>query len=732
MGINVGTAIAFLELDMSNFKNGLSSAGADLKNFATGGGLQNLSSAMSTTGSELTKSVTLPLAGVGAAAVKTSMDFEAQMSKVAAISGATGGDLKGLRDQAIKLGADTNFSASEAAEGMELFASAGFKVNDIMASMGGVLDTAAAGGVSIAQATDVAASSLNGFGLAASAENVNHIGDVLAKLAGDTNAEILDTGEAMKYVAPVSKALGISFEDTAASIGLLSNAGIKGSQAGTTLRSALTNLAAPTDSAAALMQRLGLNFFDSEGKMKSMTDILTELKDKTAGLTQQEKASAMETLFGKEAMSGMLAMVDQGPEKFDELSKSLRDCDGASKEMAGVMSNNLKGAMNAMEGSLETAAIKIGDVLAPMIKSAATWIGDMANKFSALPQPMQELIVKVGLIAAALGPVLIILAKLIESVRTVASVFTGLRSAATVFTALPGIMNPPVLIILAIIGAIAAIVYVVMKNWDTLKEYFGNFFAWLKSIFGGFFEWLKNFFSQWGPTILAIIAPFLGIPLIIWQHWSKVKEWLQPVFDWLISAFDKVVSFFTNGIDGIKMAFDDFKSWASGIGENICKGLVSGLEAGWDWVFEKVGNMADKIKSIFTKILDIHSPSRVFRGYGINILEGLVGGIDKEEGSVNAKFGNLANKIKGLGNVVPEFSNISTASLGGSFGLGKSAMSYAGPRSLNIDPKIDMHITLSDTGNKGTAELTNELKGMTRTSLKNGLVDEFMSDAFRL
>jgi phage-related protein len=440
----------------------------------------------------------------------------------------------------------------------------------------------------------------------------------------------------------------------------------------------------------------------------------------------------METLFGKEAMSGMLAMVDQGPEKFDELSKSLRDCDGASKEMAGVMSNNLKGAMNAMEGSLETAAIKIGDVLAPMIKSAATWIGDMANKFSALPQPMQELIVKVGLIAAALGPVLIILAKLIESVRTVASVFTGLRSAATVFTALPGIMNPPVLIILAIIGAIAAIVYVVMKNWDTLKEYFGNFFAWLKSIFGGFFEWLKNFFSQWGPTILAIIAPFLGIPLIIWQHWSKVKEWLQPVFDWLISAFDKVVSFFTNGIDGIKMAFDDFKSWASGIGENICKGLVSGLEAGWDWVFEKVGNMADKIKSIFTKILDIHSPSRVFRGYGINILEGLVGGIDKEEGSVNAKFGNLANKIKGLGNVVPEFSNISTASLGGSFGLGKSAMSYAGPRSLNIDPKIDMHITLSDTGNKGTAELTNELKGMTRTSLKNGLVDEFMSDAFRL
>jgi TP901 family phage tail tape measure protein len=732
MGINVGTAIAFLELDMSNFKNGLSSAGADLKNFATGGGLQNLSSAMSTTGSELTKSVTLPLAGVGAAAVKTSMDFEAQMSKVAAISGATGGDLKGLRDQAIKLGADTNFSASEAAEGMELFASAGFKVNDIMASMGGVLDTAAAGGVSIAQATDVAASSLNGFGLAASAENVNHIGDVLAKLAGDTNAEILDTGEAMKYVAPVSKALGISFEDTAASIGLLSNAGIKGSQAGTTLRSALTNLAAPTDSAAALMQRLGLNFFDSEGKMKSMTDILTELKDKTAGLTQQEKASAMETLFGKEAMSGMLAMVDQGPEKFDELSKSLRDCDGASKEMAGVMSNNLKGAMNAMEGSLETAAIKIGDVLAPMIKSAATWIGEMANKFSALPQPMQELIVKIGLIAAALGPILIILAKLIESVRTVASVFTGLKSAATVFTALPGIISSGALPIIGILVAIAAAVYVIYSNWDSLKEYFGNFWSWVKNIFTSFWDWLQPFLSSWGPIVLSILAPFLGIPLLIIQHWSQVKEVLTNVFGSLMDGFDGVVKFFSNGLEGLKMAFDDFKAWASGIGQNICEGLVHGLEAGWDWVFEKVGNMADKIKTIFTKILDIHSPSRVFRGYGINILEGLGGGIDHEEGNINAKFSGLANKIKGLGNVVPEFNNLSVAALGGNFDLGKSAIASAGPRSLNFNPEIAMHITLSDTGKKGTTELTNELKSMTKTALKNGLVNEFMSDAFRL
>jgi phage-related protein len=199
-----------------------------------------------------------------------------------------------------------------------------------------------------------------------------------------------------------------------------------------------------------------------------------------------------------------------------------------------------------------------------------------------------------------------------------------------------------------------------------------------------------------------------------------------------MDGFDGVVKFFSNGLEGLKMAFDDFKAWASGIGQNICEGLVHGLEAGWDWVFEKVGNMADKIKTIFTKILDIHSPSRVFRGYGINILEGLGGGIDHEEGNINAKFSGLANKIKGLGNVVPEFNNLSVAALGGNFDLGKSAIASAGPRSLNFNPEIAMHITLSDTGKKGTTELTNELKSMTKTALKNGLVNEFMSDAFRL
>jgi TP901 family phage tail tape measure protein len=728
MAINVGTAIAFLELDMSGFKNSLAGAGADLKSFANDGGIQNITNAVSGVGSELTTKVTLPLVGIGAAAANASMDFEAQMSKVKAISGATGEELGNLKDQAIQLGADTNFSASGAAEGMELLASSGFKVNEIMAAMPGILDTASAGGITIAQATDVAASSLNGFGM--QADQVGHIGDVLAKLAGDTNAEIMDTGEAMKYVAPVSKALGISFEDTAASIGLLSNAGIKGGSAGTVLRGALTNLAAPTKAANGVMEELGMKFFDAQGKMLPMTDILSILKDKTAGLTQQQKASDFQTLFGTEAMSGMLAMVDQGPEKFDELSKSLNSCDGASKEMSATMGDNAKSALDSMMGSIETAAIKIGDVLAPMIRSCAGWIAELVNKFSALPKETQEFIVKIALVAAAVGPVLIILAKLIESVRTVISVFTGISKIASIVSALPALMNPPVLIVIGIIAAIAAIVYVVMKNWDTLKEYFGGFWDWIKKIFSAFWEWLKSFFAEWGPTILVIIAPFLGIPLLIWKHWGAIKEWFTDLFNHISNICEKIGQWFTDAITKWVGIWSGFTSFMSDIGSSIWEGLISGLEKGWNFVFEKVKNMAEGIKNIFKKVLDINSPSRVFKSYGIYTGEGYVEGLDAHEPVITGRFTALGDKIKNLGNVKPNF-NLSNAAMAGAYNGSSSNLKNSSSKQYSFSPNITMHVSIVDTGAKGTAQITSELKGMAHTAVKNSMVDEFMADAVR-
>ncbi|MBU3155184.1 phage tail tape measure protein [Clostridium estertheticum] len=694
MGVNVGSAVAYLTLDRSPFRNGLASAGAEMRSFASGGGVQSLGNAMTSVGKGMALGVTAPLVGIGVAASKASMDFEAQMSKVKAISGATGEDFDKLREQAIKLGADTNFSASEAANGMENLASAGFKNTEIMTAMPGMLSLAAAGGVDIATAADIASSSLRGFGL--EADKTSHVADVLAKVAGDTNAGITDTGEAMKYIAPVAKSLGVSLEDTSAAIGLLSNSGIKGSQAGTTLRSALTNLAAPTKKASKVMGELGMNFFDAHGKMLPLGKVIQQLQDKTKGLTSQQKASTMQTLFGKEAMSGMLTLVDQGPGKFNQLSSSLKNCDGASKKMADTMQDNLKGSIEAMKGSLETAAIRIGDVLAPSIKKIAGFIADLTNKFSGLPKPIQSFIVKSAVLVAAIGPIMIVFAKLITSTRTVMSVFNGISSAAKVFTMLPALISPPVLIAVGIIAGLGLIVYEVRKHWDGLSAFFTKTLGKISS-----------FFKKWGVDMLAAFVPVIGIPLLIMKHW------------------DKIGPFFTKWGEKAKK-----------FGGYVIDGLMYGLMHGIPNILKAISFLGNKIKDTFKKLLGINSPSRVFGEYGGFIGEGLIGGLDGQDGAITAKFKGLGNKIKGLGNVRPDFSGLNSTDLtgpvGGRGGIGNiSNNSDKSTKQLTYSPNIKMYVTISNATQEGANAIASEFKSQTQASMKNSMVEMFMNDAIK-
>mgnify|MGYP000963952509 CR=1 FL=1 len=732
MAINAGSVVAFMELDTSRFTNGLKSAGQQMKQFmnsnnSTETRIQSLGGAMNTVGSTATKALTIPLAGVGAAAVKTSMDFGAQMSKVQAISGATGNDLNKLREQAIKLGADTAFSATEAAEGQENLASAGFKTNEILEAMPGMLNLAAAGNVDIATASDIAGSSLRGFGMEAG--QATHVADVLAKTAADTNAGITDTGEAMKYIAPVAHSLGISFEDTTAAIGLLSNAGIKGSQAGTTLRSALTNLASPTKAAASTMKELGMNFFDAYGKMLPLGDVIQQLKDKTSGLTQQQKASVMETLFGKEAMSGMLALVDQGPDKFRELEKGLKNCDGAGKEMADTMQDNLKGAIESMKGSLETLGIRIGDVLAPGIKRAANFISALANGFSNLPRPIRTAIVYLGIMAAAFGPVMIIFSKIITSTATVVgalknignvtknvgNIFKSFRNAANIFKLLPALINPPVLITIGIIAGLGLIVYEVIKHWDGFKKYAAAFGNAIKSIIQGIGSFISKSIEGWK---------------LIFTGFKKFLEVIVAGWKLVFTGFGK---FLSAVVGGWKLIFTGLGSVFKSIGKFIFEGLYNGISSMAGKIKDKVVSIASSIKNTFKAALGIHSPSTVFAEYATNTGQGYINGLDKMESPIKQRLLNWANGIKNLGNVKPGFSGLDNAVMGNNaYGNGKgSILSNLGAKLLNFDPKINLYVTVADTGEKGTAKLTDEVKSMAKSSLKNGLVDFFMNDVIR-
>ena len=362
-----GKVVIETDLDSSGIEKGLSKLGS-----ITATGMKAATVAITGTAAAL--------GGVAAAAIKVGSDFESQMSRVKAISGATGEEFEQLKAQAMQLGADTSFSASQAAEGMENLAAAGFTTSEIMNAMPGLLNLAAASGEDLASSSDIAASTLRGFGLAAS--DAAHVADVLAANANRTNSSVADTGEAMKYIAPLARAAGLSLEETAAAIGIMANAGVNGSQAGTSLRGALSRLSKPTKDMSEAMDELGISFYDSNGKMKSLTEQVGMLRQATEGMTDEQKNNYLVTLYGQEALSGMLALINEGEGSLGELTNAYKNCDGAAQKAAETMQDNLSGALEQLGGSAETLGLAFYNSVADNLKNAAKTATESINNIT--------------------------------------------------------------------------------------------------------------------------------------------------------------------------------------------------------------------------------------------------------------------------------------------------------------------------------------------------------------
>ena len=359
-----GKIVIETDLDASGIEGGLKKLGS-----ITAKGLKATTAAITGTSAAL--------GGISTAAMKVGSDFEAQMSRVKAISGATGEEFEKLKKQAIQLGADTAFSASEAAQGMENLAAAGFTTSEIMDAMPGMLNLAAASGENLASSADIAASTLRGFGLEAS--DAAHVADVLAENANRTNSSVSETGEAMKYVAPLARAAGISLEETAAAIGIMANAGIQGSQAGTTLRGAISRLSKPTDAMTAAMEELGISFYDSEGKMKSLSDQVGMMRKAMSGMTDEQKNNYLVTLYGQEALSGMLALINEGEDELSSLTEAYKACDGSAEAAAETMQDNLKGAIEQLSGSAESLGIVFYEDVSDSLKDTVQVVNESVD-----------------------------------------------------------------------------------------------------------------------------------------------------------------------------------------------------------------------------------------------------------------------------------------------------------------------------------------------------------------
>lgn len=318
----------------------------------------------------------------GKACISAGMDFDSQMSTVAAISGATGEEFEILRAKAQEMGATTAFSATESAQAMEYMAMAGWKTTDITNGLAGVMNLAAASGEDLATTSDIVTDAMTAFGM--SADQSTYFADVLAQTATNANTNVGMMGETFKYVAPLAGAMGYNIEDMSAAIGLMANAGIKGSQSGTSLRNIITNLASPTDKVAGAMDDLGISLTDSDGKTKSFGETLSDLRISFADLDEVQKTQYASAIAGKEGMSGLLALINSSDEDFDKLTDSIKNCTGASEKMAEIRLDNLEGDVTLFKSALEGAQIAISDKLTPvlrnLVKKATDWLPTVQDK----------------------------------------------------------------------------------------------------------------------------------------------------------------------------------------------------------------------------------------------------------------------------------------------------------------------------------------------------------------
>ena len=549
--------------------------------------------------------VTAGVTALGTIAVKTGADFDSAMSKVAAVSGATGSEMDALREKAREMGSKTKFSASEAAEAMNYMAMAGWKTNDMLSGIEGIMNLAAASGEDLASTSDIVTDALTAFGLSAS--DSGHFADILAAASSNANTNVSMMGETFKYAAPVLGSLGYSAEDSAIAIGLMANAGIKSSQAGTALRSAITNLAKPTDTVASAMEQYGISLTDSSGKMYSLRELMEQLRQKLGGLSEAEQAQAAASLFGKEAMSGMLAIINGSPADFEKLSNAIDTCsdtvdgyNGTTEKMAAVMQDNLAGQVTILKSQLEELAISFSDILMPTIRSIVSRIQELVDKLNQLDPQTKETIAKIALVAAALGPMLVVLGKTISSVGTVFSavfklpaLFSAVQGGIGAITGALGVSLGP---LLAIIAAVAALVAAFVHLWKTNDEFKSNIIAiWeqIKSTFTGLTQGITD-------RLNALGFDFESFTDVLKAAWDELCNLLAPIFEGVFQNISNIFSEFTGVLLGL---LDVLIGLFTGDWEQCWYGIKGIFTSIWNFIVNTFRNIMNTLKGIADVVL---------------------------------------------------------------------------------------------------------------------------------
>lgn len=547
-----------------------------------GGGSGSLQSAQVGFQKLATVSAVAATAIVGgiALAVNAAIDFEKRISAIGAVSGASADQLDQLRKKALQLGKDTAFSASESAQAMEELVKAGLTVADVLnGAADATVALAAAGGIELPAAATIAANSMNIFGIAA--KDMMHVVDLIAGAANASAIDVNDFGMAMQQAGAVAHLVGVSFDDLAVAIALMGNAGIKGSDAGTSLKTMLSNLQPSTKKQSDLMRRLGIitqdgtnRFFDQTGSLKSLADVAGILNKSLSGMTDAQKAMALEVIFGSDAIRAAAVLSGQGAEGFNKMAEAMGKV--TAEGVAAARLDNVAGAIEQLKGSVETAAIAFGSALLPVIRKVAEFITFLANKFSELDPRWQQLIAFAAVAVAALIGFVAIVATVAAAVAAMVASVAAIKFA---------------IIIGAIVGAVIAIAAAIKLAYDRSQEF--------RDFLGKLGEVGKAIFGAILAVVRPIVAFFKGsvIPAVR-EVAASLQKNLQPAFK-AISEF--ITSRVLPAVKQIKDALDKAMPTIIQVAEVLLKGgkaIVEGFGAALGFIIPIILKLAGPIFSL--------------------------------------------------------------------------------------------------------------------------------------
>ena len=650
MNISAGTIMAYMDLDMSSFNSAIDMAGEQLSGFASGGvtgALGSIGAAAETAGRALTMHITGKLLDVGQAALQVGMDFDASMSNVYGLMSSLNlsqDQMDALRDTAREMGATTKFSASEAADAMGYMALAGWDDAQVIAGIPGVLNLAAAANMDLAKASDIVTDTMTPFGMAA--ERAGEAADVFAYAQANSNTTVEGLGEAMKYAAPTADAFGMTLQDTAAAMGVLANAGIKGSQGGTTLNAMLRDMKNNAKNGAIAIGKTKVALTNADGSYRSYAAIIRDIDKATSSMTASQRDAALGAIFGDESLKGILATLKQGPDALDAMTEGMYACGGAAEDMAATMGDNLKGDLAILESGAQDMAIALSDWLMPAARGVVQGVTDLIGKFNALDDGTKNTIFRIGAMAAAAGPLLL--------------------NGGKVLTLLSGV-NP----LVVGLGAAAALAYTHSDALQGMVAKLGDGVT----AFGAALESGAGFTAAFSAGLTAAFGEEAAGKVL--GAIEGIKTAISTVGDVLTTVTDAVGTFFGSLFDGegLKQSWDNAAAVISGydwtaLGTSILSGVTGALDAAGEW-----------LKNIFTAGLTAAKGVNWFE-LGTSIHDGIQTILDTAGGWLKSLFEagkTAAGEISwadigtAIWNGVTGVLDMAGSFLSGLFGLGKDS-----------------------------------------------------------